>query len=281
MPDIDWAAAINARRSVRSYDLRPVEAAKMSALKGFIDEMQIPFEHNVSIRFFKADPTKKLFTVFNSPPDGAAFLAPTDICSISKAGFVGEMLILYAVSLGLGTCWYGHYSPAELERIMPHLGEHKAAVLSGSVKYGYGNGEVPGERAICITPLGYWQQEGLRLMDRMQTSLFSFKRKPVAALLEEGANADSLSPELLYAFDLARKAPSAANSQFWRFGVSADCKTVTIARPVGHKHFKWEHPDVDIGICACHFWLGLRLKNIDCRVSLQEEQGRAVWRFFL
>jgi len=27
----------------------------------------------------------------------------------------------------------------------------------------------------------------------------------------------------------------------------------------------WEHPDVDIGICACHFWLGLLLKNVDCK----------------
>ncbi|MEW5921757.1 MAG: hypothetical protein AB1796_12595 [Bacillota bacterium] len=49
--------------------------------------------------------------------------------------------------------------------------------------------------------------------------------------------------------------------------------------PVGYKHFKWEHPDVDIGICACHFWLGLLLQNVDCRVSVNQEQGRAVWRF--
>ncbi|MGI5840526.1 MAG: nitroreductase family protein [bacterium] len=281
MRDIDWEAAINTRRSVRSYGMKPVEPAKVELLQSFIARMPVPFVHNVNIRLFKANPNKKLFTVFTSPPDGAAFLAPTDICSISRAGFVGEMFILYATGLGLGTCWYGHYVPAELERIMPHLGEYKAAVLSGSVKYGYGTGEVPGERAICITPLGYWQQEGLRLMDRMQTSLFSFKRKPVGALLEEGVSEASLPSEILYAFDLARKAPSAANSQFWRFGVSADNKTFSIARPVGHKHFKWEHPDVEIGICACHFWLGLRLKNVACRVSLREEQGRAVWQFAL
>ncbi|MEN6378693.1 MAG: hypothetical protein ABFD15_03825 [Methanofastidiosum sp.] len=34
-----------------------------------------------------------------------AFIADTDIPSISTAGFVGEMVILYATSLKLATCW--------------------------------------------------------------------------------------------------------------------------------------------------------------------------------
>jgi len=49
--------------------------------------------------------------------------------------------------------------------------------------------------------------------------------------------------------------------------------------PIGYKHIKWEHPDVDLGICACHFWRGLVMKNIDCKVPLSEEQGHAVWKF--
>ena len=101
----------------------------------------------------------------------------------------------------------------------------------------------------------------------------------MGALLENGVKEEDLPPEILYAFDLARKAPSAANSQHWRFTVSTDFKTISIAAPVGYKHLKWEHPDVDLGICACHFWLGLMMKNISCKVSLTEEQGRAVWKF--
>lgn len=56
---------------------------------------------------------------------------------------------------------------------------------------------------------------------------------------------------------------------------------IAIAMPVGYKHIKWEHPDVDIGICASHFWLGLTMKNVSSRVSLNQEQGRAVWRFLI
>lgn len=42
MRDIDWEAAINARRSVRSYEMCPVEAVKMSMLQSFIGEMRVP-----------------------------------------------------------------------------------------------------------------------------------------------------------------------------------------------------------------------------------------------
>jgi nitroreductase len=186
------------------------------------------------------------------------------------------MAILYATSLGISTCWYGHYTLEELERIMPHLGNNKNL---DNPKWGYGKGVVEGERAICISPLGYWKKEGLRLTDRITGSFMSYKRKEIDALLDGEIKEESLAPEILYALDLARKAPSGANSQHWRFKVSSDLKTISIAMPVGYKHIKWEHPDVDIGICACHFWLGLMGKDIKSKVSVNEEEGRAIWRF--
>ncbi|MFZ5943766.1 MAG: nitroreductase family protein [Bacillota bacterium] len=278
MEKINWENAINIRRSTRSFEMIPVESSTMDKLQSFIPKLQVPFKHDASIRFFKASPDKKLYTVFTAPPDGAAFLSRTDPCSISKTGFAGEIFVLYATSLGLATCWYGHYTLAELERIMPHLGKY---ALQPNPKWGYGKETVEGERTICITPLGYWQKKGVRVFDRMQESLISYRRKPVEAFLEGDSSADKLPPEILYGFDLARKAPSGANSQHWRFKVSADCKKIFIAMPVGYKHIKWEHPDVDIGICACHFWLGLTLKGVNCDVSVREEEGRAVWYFEL
>ena len=279
MENIKWEQAINTRRSVRSFEKRPVEDQTMASVKDFIADMKLPFEHHVHIRFFKADPNRRLANnLKNPPPDNAAFITTTDLVSISKAGFVGEMFILYATSIGLATCWYGHYSLAELERVMPHLG---ADADLPKPSWGYGKGVVQGERAVCITPLGYWEKDGLRLMDRMTKSMMSYKRKPLSTFLDGDINEASLPPALLYAFDLARKAPSAANSQFWRFTVAPDFKTVSIALPVGYKHFKWRHPDVDIGACACHFWLGLTLKGVECDVLLTQEEGRAVWRFKL
>lgn len=273
---IDWESAINTRRSIRSYENKPVEESKMKLIQNFINEMQVPFDHNVKIRLFKSNTNRKLYTAFTAPSDGIAFISHTDNCSISKTGFIGEIVILFATSLGLATCWYGHYLLDELEDIMPHLGSYKG---KSNPKWGYGKGRVEGERAICITPLGYWKKKGLRVIDRMQQSFISYKRKPIEEFLEGDVKEEDIPPEILYAIDLARKAPSALNSQPWRFKFSSDFKTIYIAMPIGYKHIKWEHPNVDIGICASHFWLGLTMKNVDCHISLSEEQGRAVWKF--
>lgn len=278
MKSVDWVTAINSRKSTRLYDRKPVPAQLLADLQQFVRNAEFPFQHEVEVRFFRAEPNKRLANnLKNPPPDNFALLADTDVLSISKAGFVGELVILYATNLGLSTCWFGHYSLAELERLMPHL-EDPAAPKPA---WGYGTGEVSGRRAICISPLGIPSTEGLRLLDRMTGSLMSFKRKPIGALLENGMSEDSLPATLRLALDLARKAPSAANAQFWRFAVSPDFRTVDIAMPVGYRHLKWEHPNVDIGACACHFWLGLEMQHIASQVTISEDQGRAVWHFVL
>ncbi len=273
----DIKKAIDARRSARSYQMTQVDRTVMDTIKDFAREIQVPFDHNVEIRFFAADPTKTLYPLMKSPPDNIAFLAGTDSVSISKVGFVGEMLILYAQSKGLSTCWYGHYKLEELERLMPHL--HSPDQLrEANMGFGYSKGETEGIRAICITPLGYYENGGLRLMDRITKKTISQKRKEIQELLENQDDYRHLSEDVLYALDLGRKAPSAANSQMWRFGFEDNYKTITIAMPLGYQHFKWEHPNVDIGICACHIWLGLIDKGYVPKVSVYEDSGRAIWK---
>ncbi len=268
---------IDARRSARNYQMISVDRVVMDTIKDFAREIPVPFNHNVEIRFFHADPTKLLYPLMKSPPDNIAFLAETDIISISKVGFVGEMLILYAQSRGLCTCWYGHYKLAELERLMPHL--HSPDQLrEANMGFGYSKGETEGIRAICITPLGYYENSGFRLMDRITKKIISHKRKEIIELLENRDDFSHLADDVLYALDLGRKAPSAANSQMWRFGFEDDFRTITIAMPQGYQHFKWEHPNVDIGICACHVWLGLIDRGYNPKVTVNEDCGRAIWK---
>lgn len=166
----------------------------------------------------------------------------------------------------------------ELERLMPHL-QSPEQLKESNMGYGYSKGVTTGRRAICITPLGYYEEGGLRLMDRFTKKTSSFRRKEIKELLENPDEYEKLSEDVLYALDLGRKAPSAANSQMWRFGFEDDFRTITVAMPVGYKHFKWEHPNVDIGICASHIWLGLIDRGYYPSVTVNEESGRAVWRF--
>lgn len=270
-------STIDARRSARSFRMEPVAPEVLGAVKDFARSMPVPFDHSVEIQFFHADPTKTLYSFMKSPPDNVAFLAETDTISITKVGFVGELLILFAQSKGLSTCWYGHYRLAELERLMPHLQSPDQAAES-NMGYGYSKGETVGIRAICTTPLGYYEDNGLRLMDRITEKAISFKRKEIEELLVDQSVYSQLSADVLFALDLGRKAPSAGNAQMWRFAFEDSFQTITIAMPPGYKHFKWEHPNVDIGICACHVWLGLLDKGYDPKIEVSEDAGRAVWK---
>ncbi len=273
-----WETAVNTRHSCRSYQNVPVEAEVMEKLKAFAVSIDLPFEHDFELRFFKSVGRPLANNLKNPPPDCLAFMSRTDLVSIGKTGFAGELFMLYATGLGVNTCWFGHYILPEVECAMPHLGKH---ANDPTPSFGYSKDEVEGIRAICITPLGYWEQKGLRLADRIAGSMMSFKRKPLAELMENGADPEKLPYEIQYALDFARKAPSGGNSQHWRFEVSSDGKTLTIAKPKGYKHFKWEHCDMDVGICACHFWLGLQVQAIPCAVEPVLDGDRVIWRFSL
>lgn len=106
-------------------------------------------------------------------------------------------------------------------------------------------------------------------------------RKPLAELLENPVQFDRIPSDIRAVLGLARLAPSAANSQMWRFGLGEDYRTITVAKPVGYKHFKWEHPDVDIGMCASHIWLGLLEKGYNPKVEVRRDADRAFWIFKL
>ncbi len=271
---------INSRRSARSYKPDELKPETLAAITEYAKNIKPPFDLNTEIRFFKAKTTKALYKMMQSPPDNVAFLSETDVVSIAKTGFVGELVILMAQSLGVSTCWYGHYSLRELEKIMPHL-QNTNQIHEAPNGYGYSKGVTDGVRAICISPLGYYESSGLRLMDRLTKNMYSFNRKEIKDLLENPQDEVHLSGDLIYALDLARKAPSAANSQMWRFSFENDYKTVNVAIPVGYKHFKWEHPNVDVGICACHLWLALKERGLSPMVNVCENSGRAVFSFKL
>jgi nitroreductase len=273
-----WENAINSRHSCRSYQIRPVEEKVMQKLKGFSSSITLPFDHEYELRFFKSTGRPIANNLKRPPPNCLAFMSKTDLLSIAKTGFAGELFILYATGLGINTCWFGHYILPELERAMPHLGNH---ANDPAPSFGYGKEEVDGVRAICITPLGYWEQKGLRLIDRIASNVLSFKRKPLAKLMDNNVDPDKLPSDIKFALDLASKAPSGGNTQHWRFNFSNDGKTVIIAKPEGYKHFRWEHCEVDVGICASHFWLGLKIQSVPCSLEPILDVDRVLWKFSL
>lgn len=271
--------AIPLRHSSRAFLPQPLQAELPKQICDFGDNLTLPFAHSTRIQAFRAEPGKKLYNNGINPVDNLAFLSQTDLVSVSKTGFIGELVILYATSLGLSTCWFGHYKLAEVGRYIPGIATPER-IKESTLGYGYGKQVDVGERVICCMPFGHRDESVNRLVD-VVAGKNGANRKPLEALLEDPAQLDRIPPDVKEALALARLAPSAANSQMWRFGFSDDFKTLTVAKPVGYKHFKWEHPDADVGMCAAHLWLGLLSKGYEPTVDVRQDADRAYWSFGL
>jgi nitroreductase len=275
-----WENAINTRRSVRSYERKPIFPETMEKLQAFTAILKPPFSHSVNIQYFKTRENKQLANNLKKPPeDAVAFISDTNnLLNVTAVGFVGELVLLYAKGLGISSCWFGHYILDEIEQIVPNIDIIKN---HNKPRVGYGKGNVNGIHAVCISPLGYFKSDSIRLLDRYASNMMSFKRKSLHELFQDTITEASLPSSLRIAFDLARKAPSAGNTQHWKYSVSPDFKIVEITKLKGYTHFKWEHADVDIGISAAHFWIGLSIQNIDCEVSQILDGDCIIWRFKL
>lgn len=269
--------AIPLRHSVRTYAPQALPKDTLDNIEQFIANLNLPFAPSATFRPFEAPPGKKLYNNGVNPVNNYAVMAQTDLLSISKAGFAAQLVMLYAVSLGLGTCWFGHYKLAELGQYFPELATPER-IKESNMGYGYGKAVDVGERAIVCMPFGHRDESRKRFVDFV-AGKNGAKRKDLSLLMEDPSRIDSMPPYVRASLELARLAPSAANSQFWRFGLSEECDVISVAKPIGYKHFKWEHPDVDIGMCAAHLWLGLLESGIEAEVSARIDADRALWSF--
>lgn len=272
--------AAHQRHSVRNFlpDALPDEF--LTELDHFIGNLEVPFTHNTAIKRFQADTGKKLYNNGINAPDNLAVLAQTDLVSVSKAGFCGQLVMLKLTAMGVDTCWFGHY---KLQELAKYIGAELATAerikeTTWGMGYGYGNVLDVGERAICCIACGYANPNAKRLVDKV-ASKNGMGRKPLTELMEAGADLSLLPEKAIRALQEARLAPSAANSQMWRFGIRENGRTITVAKPIGYRHFKWEHPDTDIGICAAHLWLGLLQEGLSPEVEVRQDNDRAMWLF--
>jgi nitroreductase len=270
------------RHSTRTFIPTRLDEETIKRVSDFANSLilpSLPFECEIKFKFFKATPGKGLYNNGVSPIDNIALVAQTDLISISKVGFVGEIVMLYATNLGLSTCWFGHYKLSELGKYIEGIAS-KEYLKQSTLGFGYGNHVNVGERVICCIPFGNSDAESKRLIDHIMKKLGA-NRKPLAELIVDTTTLPHIPQDIIDVFNIARLAPSAGNSQMWRFEYDKNKNIITVAKPVGYKHFKWEHPDVDIGICAAHIWIGLLEKGYTPKVTVKQAEERAIWQFDL
>lgn len=243
--DFPVRETIKKRHSVRTYEPRPLSAEDKKKLLTYRDCITNPFGVPVKIHLVETESTeqpRKLGTygVIKGAGSFLGVVVPKEDFGLEAAGYAMEQLVLYATSLGLGTCWLA----ATLNR----------DAFTKEMRTG-GDEWMP-----AISPVGY-AAEKRSLQERLiRSTAKSATRKPWKELFFHD---DFLTPLIIEragdyaeALELLRLAPSATNAQPWR--IVMDHKAFHFYAVMG-KDTKAKNPPaiqrVDLGIGACHFHL--------------------------
>lgn len=242
------------RKSIRTYTgeaLRDADRKKIDDCVEYLNNVETLFGSKVRIKIFDVDNSEAAgkFGTYGVIKNAKTFIGiasektPT---AEEDTGYVFEKLVLYAASIGLGTCWLGGtYNKSEVAKLMD--------VKDDEVFH-------------IVTPIGYPADKSHVLNKIMRKAIKADSRKPWKELFFNGSfdvpldesDADGFASVL----ECVRLAPSAANKQPWR--IVKDKNTF-------HFYEKREVPSgssfdiqkLDIGIAACHFEFAVKEKGIN------------------
>ena len=240
MHNID--ALVRGRRSVRTYDERPVSQQDLERLCAFLADTTNPYGQQVEFKLL--DGTKQKL---NCP-----VVVGTNLyvgAKMKKAphlneafGYSFELLVLYAQSLELGTVWVGG--------TMDRAAFEKAMELA------------EGEVMPCMSPIGYPAKKMSLRESMMRRGVKADERIAFEQLFFDGSFDASLTQEkagkLCHPLEMVRLAPSAVNKQPWRVVLSDHAAHFYLKRSKGFNGGTIDMQKIDMGIALCHFDLAAK-----------------------
>lgn len=230
--------AIKTRRSVRTYNRKPVDEATAFDIADFISGLRAPFGAECRIEIVRtasvSEPVRLgTYGAISGASDYLALIVRGDGPLVQEgAAYMFEQAVLHCTSLGLGTCW--------LAGFFDRGGFKKQLSLD------------PGERLRSVSPIGYAAQKPHRSLSTLASGGKPTTRKPFGEIFFDASFGTPLTEEKagIYSLplEMVRRAPSANNKQTWR---------VIMAPDVDALHF-YEVPSMgyeklDAGIALCHF----------------------------
>lgn len=265
---------VRARRSVRTYENRPLSAADHHRILAYMQALTNPFNREVTFHY-----TEKLaemggerlgtYGVIKGAKGYIGAIVTEGELALEALGYSFEKLILYAASLGLGTCWLGGT-----------FNRSKFAAAMGVKE----NQMLP-----AISPIGYPLQQKRFIDTVFRTSAQSNHRKDWSELFFEENFLTPLSQSQAgdygFALEMLRLAPSASNQQPWRVVKKAGTFHFYEAKSKRNESILgFDIQCIDMGIAACHFHLAAMERDLGGRFEcLQENEKRAaqniVYRF--
>lgn len=253
MTSFNLKDAVEKRKSVRTYIEKPLENAdkeKVLAYINFLATEPHPFSAKVRIRLFDVDKdinAKDLGTygVIKGARSylGVAVNEAPD--AMEAVGYVFEKLVLYAQSIGLGTCWLGGtFNRGEFAKAMELTDDEFFPIAS---------------------PIGYPAPKNHTVDKIMRKAIKADTRKNFEEIFFNGNLNTPLEKnsagEYLYALEMTRLAPSAKNAQPWR--IIKDGNSFHFFEKKTIPSSSHDIQRLDIGIALCHLELALKEKGIN------------------
>jgi nitroreductase len=241
MPAVEWAGAVNARHSVRTYTGTPVDPVLLTELRVFCESLPGRSVARVAV---VEDVPADLFTGMIVGSYGRVVGARSALVVIGRPskrhvqesmGYLGEAALLQATAMGLGTCWIAGSFDRSVAFRLEELAEE--------------------ERIFAISPLGYGVERP-RTAERLLKALVRAKHRRPVTEMAPGFDPEHWPAWAAEGVRLARIAPSAINRQPWRFELEPGAVTVSVVTRGAEGSISRL---LDVGIAMLHFEVGARL----------------------
>ena len=242
---------IRQRKSVRTFDGKPLSAEDRSALEAYTASPTNPFSVPITFRLLDV----KEYGLSSPVIVGADTYLAAKVEKVPNYeiayGFSFEKVCLYALSRGIGTVMLAaSLSRAAFEKAM-------------EVK--------DGEVMPVASPVGYPAEKKSIRESLMRKGLKADDRKPFDQLFFEGGFHHPLPQANPWAtaLEMARWAPSAANGQPWRAVVDGDSVHFYEAKSMKDSPLG-DIQKVDVGIALAHFDMTLEEEGVKGAYSFSD-----------
>lgn len=224
---MNWKSVEN-RISCRSYTNELVRPDDLQKLTDFIDGLRKESRLNIQLTHSADAELKLAGAMFSGTVHTyAALIGKDDALTAEKLGYFGEKLVLYATSLGLGTCWVaGTYNK---KSVLVNIPENEK--IWDVIPIGYATKEIPTKQKMIRSML----RKKDRRIEQFVESEIPFSELP--DWVQKGAKAVLLGP-------------SAVNQQ----PVNIVCKDGDVYMKIWKNGHGLQHNDM--GIAKMQFEIG-------------------------
>ena len=249
--DFSVEQAVRTRKSIRTYEDRSLAQKEKEQLQVFMAQLSNPFSVEVFFRLLEASTSaggEKLGTygVIKGAREFIGASVKDGELSLEALGYSFEKLVLYATSLGLGTCWLG--------------GTFNRSGFAAAMNLN------AGELFPCISPVGYPKGKQRAMESLIRWAGKSDQRKEWSELFFNQTFSKPLpqseAGDFAFPLEMVRLAPSAVNKQPWRIVQDHGSYHFYKATALKNEAGKIDIQRVDLGIAACHFHMAALEKGL-------------------